>query len=165
MGLLNTGHHGLVHGTTRKNSGSLQRGTTALGGLNGALAVNGITERVNNATKECRADWNIDDPASALDGVALFDETVVTENRDTDIVGQPCLSSRMLGSMVEIWVNLERLPYNSCAPLQGRCPTTHVLRVPDGQPLVINKLSTQITSNGTCPQMDLCRMSGIYLRL
>jgi hypothetical protein len=77
----------LVDGATRKNSGSLQRGTTALSGFNGALAVNGITERINDATEECRADRNIDDLASALDGVALLDETVVTENRDTDIIG------------------------------------------------------------------------------
>jgi hypothetical protein len=74
----NTSHHGLVHGATRKNSRSLQSGTTALGGLNGALAVNGITERVNDTTEECRTNWNIDDLASALDAVALLDETVRT---------------------------------------------------------------------------------------
>jgi len=83
---LNTSHHGLVHDVTRKNSGNLQSGTTALGGLNGALAINGITERINDGTKECRTDWNIDDLASALGTAALLDETVVTENRDTNIV-------------------------------------------------------------------------------
>jgi hypothetical protein len=77
----------LVHGATRKNSGSFQSSTTALGGFDRALAINGITERVNDATEEFRADWNIDDLASALDCVALLDETVVTENRDTNIVG------------------------------------------------------------------------------
>jgi hypothetical protein len=84
---LDTSHHGLVHGARRKNFGSLQSGTTALSGLNGALAANGITECVNNATKECRTDWNIDDLASALGAATLLDEMVVTENQDTDIVG------------------------------------------------------------------------------
>jgi hypothetical protein len=77
---LSTSHHGLVHEATRKNSRRLQSGTTALGGLNGALAVNGITERINDVTEECRTDWNIDDLASALGAAALLDETVITKN-------------------------------------------------------------------------------------
>jgi hypothetical protein len=38
--------------------------------LNGALAINGIAEHVNNVMEECRAEWNTDDLASALDGIA-----------------------------------------------------------------------------------------------
>src|SRR5713226_3245448 len=47
----NASHHGLVHGATGENSGSLQRGTTALGGLNRALAVDGVTERIDDTTE------------------------------------------------------------------------------------------------------------------
>jgi len=35
----NASHHGLVHGATQENSGSLQRGMMALSGLNRALGL------------------------------------------------------------------------------------------------------------------------------
>jgi hypothetical protein len=47
----NASHHGLVQGAMGENSGSLQRGTTVLGGLNRTLAIDGITERIDDATE------------------------------------------------------------------------------------------------------------------
>lgn len=84
---LDTGHHRLVDGTTGKDTGGLEGGTTTLSGVDGALAVNGVTKGVNDTAEEARADGNVDNLASTLDGVALLDETIVTEDGDTDVVG------------------------------------------------------------------------------
>ena len=84
---LETSHHGLVDGATGQDTGSLDGGTATLGGLNRSLSVNRVTEGVDDTSEETRADGNIDNLAGTLDGVALLDETIVTENGDTDVVG------------------------------------------------------------------------------
>jgi len=58
-----------------------------LSSVDGTLSVNGVSESVNDTSKQFRADWDIDDLAGKLDSVALLDETVITEVRDTDVVG------------------------------------------------------------------------------
>jgi hypothetical protein len=35
-------------------------GTASLGGLNGALAINGVAKGIDNTTKGGLADWNVD---------------------------------------------------------------------------------------------------------
>jgi hypothetical protein len=84
---LETGHHRLVDGATGQDTGGLDGGTATLGSLNGTLAVNGVTKGVDDTSKETRADGDVDNLASSLDGVALLDETIVTEDGDTDVVG------------------------------------------------------------------------------
>lgn len=84
---LETSHHGLVDGATGQDTGGLEGGTATLSGLDGALSVNRVTESVNDASEETRTDGNIDNLAGTLDGVALLNETIVTEDGDTDVVG------------------------------------------------------------------------------
>ena len=84
---LDTRHHGLVDGATGENAGSLEGRTATLSGLNGTLAIDGVTEGVDDTAKEVGADRNVDDLASTPDGIALLDETIVTEDGDTDVVG------------------------------------------------------------------------------
>ena len=84
---LETGHHGLVDGTAGQDTRSLEGGTAALGSLDGALAVNRVAESVDDTTEETRADRDIDDLAGTFYGVALLNETIVTENGDTNVVG------------------------------------------------------------------------------
>jgi hypothetical protein len=57
---LETSLYGLVDGTTRKDTGGLELGTALLGGLDGTLSVNGVTEGVNDTTKEGLADRHVD---------------------------------------------------------------------------------------------------------
>lgn len=57
---LETGLHGLVDGAAGQDAGSLHTGTALLGGLDGALAVDGVAEGVNNTAEELSADGNID---------------------------------------------------------------------------------------------------------
>lgn len=84
---LETSHHGLVDGATRQDTGGLDGGTATLSSLNGALAVDGVTESVDNTAKEAGTDGNVDNLASTLDGVALLDETIVTKDGNTNVVG------------------------------------------------------------------------------
>jgi hypothetical protein len=56
---LETSLYGLVDGVTGKNTGGLLLGTTLLGGVDGTLAIDGVSEGVNDATKELHADGDV----------------------------------------------------------------------------------------------------------
>ena len=56
-------------------------------GLDRALAVDRIAERVDDAAEQVLADRHFDDGAGALDGVAFLDVAVGAEDHDADIVG------------------------------------------------------------------------------
>ena len=84
---LDTSHHGLVNRATGEDTRGLELSTTTLGGLDGTLAIDGVTEGVHDTAKELRADRDVDNLAGTLDSVALLDGTVITEDRDTDVVG------------------------------------------------------------------------------
>lgn len=55
-----TSLHRLVDGATGQDTGSLELGTALLRGLDGTLAIDGVTQGINNTTKQLRADRNID---------------------------------------------------------------------------------------------------------
>ena len=57
---LETSLYGLVDGLARQNTGGLELGTGLLGGVEGTLAVNGVTQTVDDATEELHADGNLD---------------------------------------------------------------------------------------------------------
>lgn len=84
---LETGLYGLVDGATGQNAGSLELSTALLLGVEGTLAVNGVAEGINDTTEQLRADRDIDNFASTLDDLTLLDETVRTEEHDTDLAG------------------------------------------------------------------------------
>ena len=56
-------------------------------GLDRALAVDRIAERVDHAAEQALADRHLDDGAGALDGVAFLDAAVLAEDDDADVVG------------------------------------------------------------------------------
>jgi hypothetical protein len=57
---LKTSLYGLVDRATGKNTGGLLLGTTLLSGLDGTLAVNGVSESVNDTSKKSLADGDVD---------------------------------------------------------------------------------------------------------
>ncbi len=85
---LRPGHHRLVDGATGQDTGGLQGGTTTLSSFDRAFAVDGGPPRASTTRpRRPGSDRNIDNLTSPLDGVTLLDETIVTEDGDTDIVG------------------------------------------------------------------------------
>mmetsp|Transcript_14605 Transcript_14605/g.28280 ORF Transcript_14605/g.28280 Transcript_14605/m.28280 type:complete len:558 (-) Transcript_14605:55-1728(-) len=83
---LETSLHGLVHGLTGKNTRGLDLDTVAAVTLDGALAVDGLTEGVDGAAEEVATDGHVDDGTGTLDDVTLEDETIVTEDHNTNVV-------------------------------------------------------------------------------
>jgi hypothetical protein len=57
---LETGLDGLVDGTAGKNAGGLDLGTAALLGLDGALAVDGVTQGIDDTAEQLRTDGDVD---------------------------------------------------------------------------------------------------------
>src|SRR6185436_3310076 len=84
---LEPGRHRLVHRLARDDAGRLDVDALALGGLDRALAVDGVAERVDDAAEQTLADRRVHDRAGALDGLAFLDLAVGAEDHDTDVVG------------------------------------------------------------------------------
>lgn len=57
---LETSLHRLVDGTTGQNAGGFELSTTLLLGLDRALAVDGLTEGVDDTAEQLRPNWDID---------------------------------------------------------------------------------------------------------
>src|SRR3954449_9630380 len=83
---LEAGRHRLVDRFARNDAGRLDVDAHALVGLDRALAVDRIAERVDHPAEQALADRYVDDRAGALDGLALLDLAVVAEDHDADIV-------------------------------------------------------------------------------
>jgi hypothetical protein len=83
---LNTSHHGLVDRATGQDTRGLERRTATLAGLNGTLAVNRVTQSIYDTSEKTRADGDIDNLACTFDSVAFLDESIITEDGDTDVV-------------------------------------------------------------------------------
>lgn len=57
---LETGLDGLADGLTRKNTRGLELSTALLAGVDGSLAINGVSESVNDTAEKLGSDWNVD---------------------------------------------------------------------------------------------------------
>ena len=83
---LEAGGHRLVHRLARDDARGLHVGDAALGGLDGALAVDGVAEGVDHAAEQRLADGHVDDRLGALDHVAFADVAVGAEDHHADVV-------------------------------------------------------------------------------
>ena len=75
-----------MHRLARNDARRLDVDAAALVGLDRALAVDRIAERVDHAAEQALADRHVDDGARALDGLAFLDLAVVAEDHDADVV-------------------------------------------------------------------------------
>ena len=83
---LQAGRHRLMHRLARNDARRLDVDPGALLGLDRALAVDRIAERIDHAAEQALADRHVDDRARALDGLAFLDLAVVAEDHDADVV-------------------------------------------------------------------------------
>src|SRR5690606_39916579 len=86
---------------TRDDAGRLHVDAAAFLGLDRALAVDRLAERVDDAAEEFLADRHIDDRLGALDALTFLDLAVGTEDHDTDIVGFE-VQRHALGAVLEL---------------------------------------------------------------
>jgi hypothetical protein len=84
---LQTSLDGLVDGATRKDTGSLELGTALGGSVDGTLAIDGVTESINDTAKKLRANRDINNLAGTLNSLTLLDETVGTKQHNTNLAG------------------------------------------------------------------------------
>ncbi len=83
---LDAGGHGLAYGLAVDDAGSEPLDGQELVGVDGALVVDGLAERVDDAADHGFADGHGHDLAGALDGVAFADLGVVAEEHGADLV-------------------------------------------------------------------------------
>lgn len=108
---LETSLDGLVDGLAGKNAGGLELGTTLLLAVDGALAIDGVTESIDDTAEKLGTDGDIDNFAGTLDGLTLLDETIGTEKDDTDLAGLEVHAHTLDtggepgGLMVRYWAN------------------------------------------------------------
>jgi len=93
--------HRLVHGFPRDNARRLQLNSGTLGGVNGTLTIDRVTEGINDAAEKFVTDGHIDDRAGPLDDIAFLDLSIVTENDNTDVVSLQ-VESHTLGARLEL---------------------------------------------------------------
>jgi hypothetical protein len=76
-----------VDGSSGQDTGGLELSSGSAVRLDGSLSVDGVSESVNDSAQKTGSDGNVDNLSSSLDSVTLLDETIVTEDGNTDVVG------------------------------------------------------------------------------
>lgn len=69
--------HGLVHGLSGDNAGSLELDSLSHVGLDGSVAVDGVTEGVHDSAEHALTDGDIDDGAGSLNDISLLDLSIL----------------------------------------------------------------------------------------
>merc|ERR1719431_2102804 len=78
--------HGLLDRLPGDDAGGLQSNPVPLLAADGALAVNGVTQSINDTSKDLVTNGDIHNGSSSLDNVSLLDELVITEHDNTNVV-------------------------------------------------------------------------------
>jgi hypothetical protein len=83
---LDARQHRLLHGLARHHAGCLELGRALLAGVDVALAVERVAERVDHTAEQLVADGDVEQLARALDLVALLDPVPLAEQHGADVV-------------------------------------------------------------------------------
>ncbi len=83
---LEAGLKGFVDGFARDDPGGFEFDAAAEFSLEGAFAIDGDSEGVDDATDKGFTDRDFDDAACALDGIAFLDAVVAAQDHGTDVV-------------------------------------------------------------------------------
>merc|ERR1719270_1945164 len=83
---LDTSLHGLLDRLSGDNTRGLQTNSVSLLAGDGTLTINGVTQSVNNTSKDLHTNWNVDDGSGSLDDVSFLDQLVITKDDNTNVV-------------------------------------------------------------------------------
>jgi len=78
--------HGLVHGLSGDDTGSLELNTLSLLRFNWAKTINGVTKGIDDTAEHALSNRNIDNRSGSLDDITLLDFSIITKDNDSDIV-------------------------------------------------------------------------------
>jgi hypothetical protein len=84
---LDTSLHRFANGVTGQNTGSLDLDTGTANAVERTLTINGVTKGIDNTTKKTGTDGNVNNSTSTLDGITFLNQTIVTEDDNTDVIG------------------------------------------------------------------------------
>jgi hypothetical protein len=79
--------HGLRDGLTGENSGSLDLSTSTFSGDDRSLSIDRVSESIDDTSEHVGSNRHIDNRSSTLDGISFLNETIVSEDGDTNVVG------------------------------------------------------------------------------
>jgi len=83
---LETSLHRFVDRLSGNDTGGLKIDLSSESGIDGSKAIEGVSEGIDSSAKEFGSDWDIDNSTGSLDGVTFLDESIVTEDDNTNVV-------------------------------------------------------------------------------
>lgn len=84
---LKTSLHGLSNGSSGENAGGLDLSSDSEISVDGSLSINGVTKSIDDSTEKGGSDGDIDNRTGSLDGLTLLNESIRTEQHNTDLAG------------------------------------------------------------------------------
>jgi hypothetical protein len=82
---LKTGRHGLMHRLSGDDTRGLDLSTRTGGRVDGTLAINGLSETIDDTAQKLGSHGDIHNSSGSLHGVSLKDGTIITEDNHTNI--------------------------------------------------------------------------------
>lgn len=84
---LKSGLHWLVDGLSWDDTWGSDFDELSLGGLDGSLSVDGVSEWVQNSSDHLVSDGDVNDGSGSSDDITFSDFSIVTQDDDTDVIG------------------------------------------------------------------------------
>ena len=83
---LDTSLHGLLDRLSGDDSRGLETNSVSLLAGNRSLAINGVTQSVNNTSKDLHTNWDVNNSSGSLDNISFLNQLVITEHDNTNVV-------------------------------------------------------------------------------
>merc|ERR1719312_2434787 len=83
---LDTSLHGLLDRLSGDDSRGLETNSVSLLAGNRSLAINGVTQSVDNTSKDLHTNWDVHNSSGSLDDVSFLDQLVITKDDNTNVV-------------------------------------------------------------------------------
>lgn len=91
-----------MHRLSWDNTWGLQLDSLSLVRQDGAFAINGVAEGVDDTTEHAGTDWHVDDGAGSLHNISFLNFSIVSEHDNTNVVSLE-VKGHTLNSRVEFY--------------------------------------------------------------